>query len=106
LGRAPALEQAIERDEASARGGVMRSAEGKASVDLKRKAPPWQLAPVMSAMHEEATGAHWPPQAFRLRYPILSGERLDPERTKGVCAGNALDQLDQLLAGGVVSVMR
>ena len=106
LGRAPALEQAIERDEAAARGGVMGGAEGKAGVDLKREAPRGHLAPVVTAMHQEAAGAHRPPQAFRLRHPILGGKRLDPERGKVLFAGNAVDQLDQPLAGGLIGVMR
>ena len=73
-----ALEQAIERDEAAARSGVMGGAEGKAGVDLKREAPRGHLAPVVTAMHQKAAGAHWPPQAFRLRHPILGGKLLDP----------------------------
>src|SRR4249919_3632565 len=104
--RAPALQKAIERDEASARGGVMGGAEGKPRVDLKGEAPRGHLAPVMTAMHQEAAGTHRPPQAFRLGHPILSCKRLDPERTKVLSAGNALDQLDQPLAGWLFGVMR
>ena len=71
VGRALPLEQAIERDEAAARGGVMGGAEGKAGVDLEREAARGHLAPVVTAMHQEAAGAHRPPQAFCLRHPIL-----------------------------------
>jgi hypothetical protein len=95
VGRAPALEQAIERDEAAAGGGVMGCAEGKAGVDLKREAPRWHLAPVVTAMHQKAAGAHRAAQAFCLGHPILGRKCLDPEQANTPVGGSALDQSDQ-----------
>ena len=84
----------------------MGGAEGKAGVDLKGEAPRGHLAPVVTAMHQKAAGAHRPPQAFRLRHPILGGKLLDPGQANTPVGGNAVDQLDQPLAGGLFGVMR
>ena len=54
------LGEAVERDEAAARGGVMGGAEGKACVDLEGESPGRHLAAVMAPMHQEAAGAHRP----------------------------------------------
>ena len=73
------LGEAVERDEAAARGGVMGGAEGKACVDLEREPARRHLAAVMTPMHQEAAGAHRPTQALGFRHPILLRQRLDPE---------------------------
>ena len=73
------LGEAVERDEAAARGGVMGGAEGKACVDLEREPARRHLAAVMAPMHQEAAGAYRPTQALGFRHPILLRQRLDPE---------------------------
>jgi hypothetical protein len=105
MGRVPPLEQAIERDEAAARGGVMGGAESQASVDLEGEAPRGYFAPVVTAMHQEAAGPHRPPQPLGLGHPIPQWNLLDPERANTHFAGNAFDQLDQPLAGRFLGVM-
>ena len=74
------LGEAVERDEAAARGGVMGSTEGNTRVDLEGESPGGHLAAVMAPMHQEAAGAYRTTQALGFRYPILLGKRLDPER--------------------------
>jgi hypothetical protein len=76
------LGEAVERDEAAARGGVMGGAEGKACIDLEREPARGHLAAVMAPMHQEAAGAHRPTQALGFRHPILLRQLLDPKRTK------------------------
>jgi hypothetical protein len=100
------LGEAVERDEAAARGGVMGGAEGNASVDLKGESPGRHLAAVMAPMHQEAAGAYRPTQALGFRYPILRRKRLDPEGAKPRVACSGLDQLRQQMARGLASVVR
>ena len=89
------LGEAVERDEAAARGGVMGGAEGKACVDLEGEPARRHLAAVMAPMHQEAAGAYRPTQALGFRHPILLRQRLDPERAKPRIACRGLDQLRQ-----------
>ena len=85
---------------------MMGGAEGKAGVDLKREAPRGHLAPVVTAMHQEAPGAHRPPQALGFRHPVLLRQRLDPEGAKTAIEGRGLDQPRQKIARGLARVMR
>ena len=72
------LGEAVERDEAAARGRVMGGAEGKACVDLEGEPAGRHIAAVMAPMHKEAAGVHRPAQALGFRHPILLRQCLDP----------------------------
>ena len=100
------LGEAVERDEAAARGGVMGGAESKASVDLEREPAGRHIAAVMTPMHQEAAGVHRPTQALGFRHPILLWQWLDPEGDKPPIEPRGLDQLRQKMARRLASVMR
>ena len=100
------LGEAVERDEAAARGGVMGGAEGKACVDLEREPAGRHIAAVMTPMHQEAAGVHRPTQALGFRHPILLRQWLDPEGAKPPIEPRGLDQLRQKMARRLASVMR
>src|SRR5262245_63399000 len=68
--RASSLGEPVECKQAATRRGVMGSAEGKACIDFKRETPWRHLAAIMTPMHQEAAGAHRPPQPLRLPHPI------------------------------------
>ncbi len=101
-----AFGEAVERDEAAARSGVVRGAEGNARIDLEREPSRRHLAAVMTPMHQEAAGAHRPAKAFRLGHPIPLRKRLDPERAEPRVGRRGLDQLRQPNARRFICVMR
>ncbi len=103
--RTAALEVIVERQQAAARAGMVRRAEGLGGVDLDGKQAARHLAPVMAAMHEKAPGRDRSALPLRQRHPILRSDLLDAERPDSVPAFR-LDQPQQGLAAGRLVVMR